>query len=180
VLPGAHWSEIEVQAIVGDYFAMLEKELRGIPYNKTEHRRALRPLLAGRSDGSIERKHQNISAVLLEVRFPYIRGYKPLSQYQQLLADEVLEFLEEDVVLHQLALAFVERPAATPPPANLLDLMTSPPDVLECSVLPRLQRSVYQGIEAADRGELIEQEEVERRMGKWLGSHRDRRAKHPL
>jgi predicted transcriptional regulator len=32
-----------------------------------------------------------------------------------------------------------------------------------------VQQAVQRGIEAADRGEVISQEEVERRMAKWLG-----------
>lgn len=116
---------------MADYFAMLEKELRGIPYNKTEHRRALRPLLSGRSDPAIERKHQNITAVLIEAGFLYIRGYKPLSQYQQLLAEVVLEHIEEDAVLSQLALDFAEASVGPVRPANVLALMTSRPAVLD-------------------------------------------------
>jgi hypothetical protein len=58
------WSQEEVGLIVADYFTMLEKELLGKPFNKAEHHRSLAPKLAGRSDGSIEFKHANISAVL--------------------------------------------------------------------------------------------------------------------
>jgi predicted transcriptional regulator len=32
-----------------------------------------------------------------------------------------------------------------------------------------VQQAVQRGIEAADRGELIEHDEIERRMAKWLG-----------
>jgi hypothetical protein len=120
-----------VEAIVADYFSMLEQELRGIPYSKTAHRNALRPLLRGRSDGSIERKHQNISAILIEARFPYIRGYKPLSQYQGLLSDVVLAHLEEDAILGELALRFATASVEVPRVDNLLGLMTSPPALLE-------------------------------------------------
>ena len=42
---GDFWSHEEVEAIVADYFKMLDNELRGIHYNKTEHRRALSILL---------------------------------------------------------------------------------------------------------------------------------------
>ncbi len=41
------WTEQEVRLIVADYFAMLEAELQGEPYKKSEHRKALIPLLAG-------------------------------------------------------------------------------------------------------------------------------------
>ena len=57
------WTEIEVEAAVADYFAMLRLELAGQKYNKTEHRHALMERLNNRSNGSVELKHQNISAV---------------------------------------------------------------------------------------------------------------------
>jgi len=59
------WSRLEVELVVADYFAMLWKELAGQPVDKTAHRKALQPQLNGRSHGSIEFKHQNISAVLI-------------------------------------------------------------------------------------------------------------------
>jgi hypothetical protein len=131
VLRGESWSAEEVEAIVADYLSMLEKELRRVPYNKTAHRNALRPLLRNRSDGSIERKHQNISFILMEAGFFYIQGYKPLSQYQGLLSDVVHEHLEEDAVLSQLAITFAEADVPAPSVDNVLGLMTSPPEILE-------------------------------------------------
>ena len=32
-----------------------------------------------------------------------------------------------------------------------------------------VQQAIRRGLEAAERGELVEQDEVERRMAKWLG-----------
>ena len=32
-----------------------------------------------------------------------------------------------------------------------------------------VRQAIQRGIEAADRGELLEKEEIERRMAKWLG-----------
>jgi len=32
-----------------------------------------------------------------------------------------------------------------------------------------VQQAIRRGLEAAERGELLEQDEVERRMSKWLG-----------
>ena len=57
------WSDLENDAIVADYMAMLSDDLSGQPYSKAEHNRALQQLI-GRGRGSIEYKHQNISAVL--------------------------------------------------------------------------------------------------------------------
>ena len=73
------WSRQEVEATVRDYFDMLASELRGEPFNKAAHNRALRARLDDRTGGAVERKHQNISAVLIGLGFPYINGYKPLS-----------------------------------------------------------------------------------------------------
>lgn len=46
-----------------------------------------------RTPGSVERKHQNISAVMINFGLPYISGYKPLGNYQALLAERVSLFL---------------------------------------------------------------------------------------
>lgn len=131
MLRGLSWSESEVQAVVADYFDMLEKELRGVSYSKTAHRLTLLTRLNGRSETAVERKHQNISAVLIEAGFPYIRGYKPLSQYQGLLAERVLDHIDDDSVLSQLALSYAEAPITIPQPRDVLGLMTSPPNMLE-------------------------------------------------
>ena len=64
------WSREEVEATVADYFAMLEAELARTQYDKAEHRRQLPPMLDARSEGSIEFKHQNISAVLIALPQP--------------------------------------------------------------------------------------------------------------
>jgi hypothetical protein len=78
------WTEMELRAIVADYFAMLDSELAGQAYSKTKHREMLRHTVQ-RSPGSIERKHENISAVLRELGLPWINGYKPLPNFQEAL-----------------------------------------------------------------------------------------------
>ena len=113
----ADWSRAEVEATVADYFDMLDHEIRGREYNKTTHRRALGRMLDGRSDGAIERKHQNISAVLIELGFVYISGYKPLGNYQQLLLDVVAERLASS---HQLVAA-VQQQMSEPAPVPAVD-----------------------------------------------------------
>lgn len=108
------WTREEVEAIVADYFHMLVQDLSGQNYNKSEHRRALQQKLRGRTDGSIERKHQNISAVLIRLGCPYIPGYKPLSNYQQLLLDVVQDRVMTDRGFDVSALAAAELPATAP------------------------------------------------------------------
>src|SRR5438477_315125 len=88
------WSREEVEATIADYFAMLRQELSGVRVNKAEHNQRLRRLLDGRSKGSVEFKHANISAVLTLHGYPYIDGYKPRFNFQSLLEQVVLEYLD--------------------------------------------------------------------------------------
>lgn len=88
------WTQEEVALIVQGYFRMLTTELQQQKYNKTSYRQSLLPLLKHRSEGAIEFKHQNISAVLANMGLPFIKGYKPRSNYQQLLEDEVAYYLQ--------------------------------------------------------------------------------------
>lgn len=123
-----HWSHEEVEATVSDYFEMLAEELRGEPFNKAEHNRNLQKLLNNRSKGAVEKKHQNISAVLIELGYPYIEGYKPLGNYQELLYRVVEERLLGAAGLHQAAAAAVEQKIEVPPAVNdVLAILVNPP-----------------------------------------------------
>ena len=91
---GTDWSSAELDAIVADSFAMLRAEQARQPYNKTAHRKALMEDVH-RSDGSIEFKHQNISAVLTQLGLPRINGYKPAWNFQDAIADAIWRFLKK-------------------------------------------------------------------------------------
>jgi hypothetical protein len=80
----------EVSLIVADYFDMLGLDLADQPFNKAERNRTLREQLNARSKGSVEFKHQNISAVLLEMGLPYLDGYKPARNYQKRLLPQAI------------------------------------------------------------------------------------------
>jgi Domain of unknown function (DUF3883) len=121
------WSRIEVEVIVADYLQMLTLELSGQSFSKTEHRRRLIPLLDNRSDGSIEFKHGNISAVMLEMGIPYIRGYKPRSNFQALLVGVVAEQVRNRPSLDQAALAAVQQPAIAPIAGDFVKVITHAP-----------------------------------------------------
>ena len=84
------WDWLECEACVADYFDMLSKDLLNQSYSKTAHRKLLAEKLNNRSNGSIEFKHQNISAIVVEMGFPYIPGYKPRFNYQSQLREVVL------------------------------------------------------------------------------------------
>ena len=122
------WSREEVEATVSDYFDMLAMELRGEPFNKAEHNRILQNLLANRTKGAVEKKHQNISAVLIELGYPYIDGYKPLRNYQELLSRIVEERLLGAAGLHQAAAAAVQqRVEQLPAVSDVLAILVNPP-----------------------------------------------------
>lgn len=160
---GEAWSDREVEFTVTDYFDMLEAELSGRPYSKSEHRRALKVRLDGRSDGSIEFKHQNISAVLIQMGLPYIDGYKPRGNYQELLADKVRHYLQDPRFLLHLAKGPVLDPPDPPgPPSAPAKLFTPPPDRLELPVQdarPWIERR-------GQRIDFIERDARNRRLGR--------------
>jgi hypothetical protein len=121
------WSREEVEATVADYLAMLASELAGVPYNKTAHRRKLAELLDGRSEQAIEFKHANTSAVLIDLGFPYISGYKPRSNYQQLLYAAVSGRIAANPQLLNVAAADADQPIVVPEVDDILSVLTSPP-----------------------------------------------------
>lgn len=108
------WSRTEVEATVADYRAMLALELRDEPFNKAEHNRNLRNVLQERTAASVEKKHQNISAIMIELGYQYVDGYKPLGNYQDLLFDVVEEQVAGDAVLLALMKRDAEAAIATP------------------------------------------------------------------
>ncbi|MGI9127876.1 MAG: DUF3883 domain-containing protein [Roseomonas sp.] len=138
-MPADAWSPEENDLIVADYFAMLGEDVHARPYSKAEHRRALRPLLNGRSDGSIEFKHQNISAVLKGLGEAWIPGYKPAFNFQMSLVDAVVRWLDRNPAwltrlpdphlapgLRETASIFINQPPTfsnQPPPEELEQML---------------------------------------------------------
>ncbi len=123
-----NWSQPEVEAAVKDYFNMLRFELSGLKYNKSEHRRALMKLLNNRSGGSVELKHQNISAVLIEMGIPYINGYKPQFNYQRsLLPMVVMGYVRSNPEVQSLFQADSEVTPSIPTVQDFLAAMEAPP-----------------------------------------------------
>lgn len=104
------WSEREVDLCIDSYFTMLRLELEGDYFNKADFRRRLR-LQIDRSDGSVEFKHQNISAVLNDMGSVFIGGYKPARNVQTLLRTRVEERFAESAELRSLMLRAVAAPA---------------------------------------------------------------------
>lgn len=135
------WNRTEVEATVADYLHMLLLELSGQSYNKSTHRRGLLAKLDNRSEGAIERKHQNISAILIELGYPYITGYKPLGNYQQLLREVVEDRIDHDQMLDNAALTATSIPAVTPLCADFRKLLVDAP---RFSVAKEPNKNYYQ------------------------------------
>jgi hypothetical protein len=87
------WTDEQNDAIVADYFAMLADDIAGRNYSKAEHNRLLQTVV-GRPRGSIEYKHQNVSAVLKALGEDWIPGYKPAFNFQASLVDAVVRWLD--------------------------------------------------------------------------------------
>jgi len=125
------WSNNEVELIITDYFQMLIAELGGISVNKAEHRRQLLPLLNNRSAGSIEFKHQIISAVLINLGQPYITGYLPRFNFQKMLEEKVLEYLALDHTIENLFKSFAEKEIILPKSDVVFDNFVVPPPITD-------------------------------------------------
>jgi hypothetical protein len=97
----------------------------------------LKALLNNRSDQSIEFKHCNISAALLDAGFPYITGYKRRSNYQALLAEVVAERLEANRDLQAIAAVDVDRPIVVPEVDDILAILTEAPKSSSASIEAR-------------------------------------------
>jgi hypothetical protein len=114
-----NWTDEELDLIVADYFSMLNDEVVGVPFNKAAHNRLVRDKIV-RSEGSIEFKHQNISAVLQLLGLPRIRGYLPALNYQKTILAAIDRYLSGNpIALHpesslgglaERAALFLDRP----------------------------------------------------------------------
>lgn len=86
-------------------------------------------MLVNRSEQAIEFKHANISAVLIELGLPYISGYKPRGNYQQLLRDEIEARLRtESELLPTVARVVEEQVVVVPGITDLSDVIVPVPE----------------------------------------------------
>lgn len=146
-MPARNWSDQENDLVVADYFAMLAKELAGQPYNKTEHRLRLRPLLQDRSDKSVEFKHQNISAILRILGEQWIVGYRPAQNFQRSLIDAVERWLDAKTI------SYPQHPQLQPSlgPSEHPLLYIGPPPTLSNHPAPPMKDFVRALVRKYDR-----------------------------
>jgi hypothetical protein len=162
-MAGDDWTREEVEATVGDYFAMLRDELAGSSVNKAQHNERLRRFLRGRSKGSVEFKHANISAVLTLYGYPYIDGYKPRFNFQALLEQVVLEYLEVHRDFFEPLLGGpVLSPAESPEPTALdVDrVIEAPPETM------RIPQTVWCPSARLSRFDFVARDAANRDLGR--------------
>lgn len=122
------WTDEQNDAIVADYFTMLADDIAGRPYNKAQHNRLLGST-TGRARGSIEYKHQNISAVLKGFGETWLFGYKPAFNFQAALRDAVARWLDRHPAWLAESLQTAEARAA-PGLHDAQSLWVGPPPTL--------------------------------------------------
>ncbi|MGI9282459.1 MAG: DUF3883 domain-containing protein [Endozoicomonas sp.] len=123
------WKSEELSLIVADYFAMLTSELSGKKYNKAHHRRVLFAQLPLRTDGAIEFKHCNISAVLHQLNLPSISGYKPRNNFQNSLVDAVSQWLEANSTFIGVVESDVQKNVSLPENIDYQSIVVPPPTI---------------------------------------------------
>ena len=153
------WTDAENDLIVADYFAMLAEDMAGRPYNKAQHRRELMPLLRDRTNGSVEFKHQNISAVLKGLGESWIPGYKPAFNFQMPLVDAVARWLA-------LNPAWLGRQPDAPPLTGLAEaspIWTGPPPTMSNQPPPQ---ELEQMLHIARKFDVAARDEQNRALGR--------------
>ncbi len=107
-----------------------------MPFVKAHRNAALRKL-TGRSQGSVEYKHQNISAVLDRLSIPWIEGYKPMANFQASLIDGVERYLlgpefKLSAQVQAAPMGFEDQPALLfEPPPQLIPNPINEPEFLQ-------------------------------------------------
>ncbi|QOT21778.1 DUF3883 domain-containing protein [Paenarthrobacter sp. YJN-D] len=87
---GMPWTSPEIDAAVEAYFDMMVLDIQGQQFVKARVYRELSRRFPARNVNSIERKMSNISAVLVGLGYPHLRGLSPLANYQRSLVESVL------------------------------------------------------------------------------------------
>lgn len=102
------WTDEENGILVSAYFDMLRSELLDERFVKAQVNRQLQDVM-DRGRGSIEYKFMNVSAVLREMSFPFVNGYKPYPNIQASLRDAVRDEILRRPELTDLAFDKITR-----------------------------------------------------------------------
>ncbi len=137
------WSQQEVEIIVQDYLTMLAFERLDQKYNKAQRNRELQKFLPARNRSAIEFKHQNISAAMIELGYPYVEGYKPLGHRQTIIYEIIETQIAKKPDLLTVIANSVEKKAEKP--SQLTDVLKI---LVEAPRLPKKRDAIYEQEEA--------------------------------
>lgn len=114
------WSKEQVELTVAAYFAIWQRLRSGEKINKAAEYRLLGAQI-GRKPDAVGLKFQNISAVLDELGSKeWLPGLAPMPNFQFLLADTVIEWLDADRALIESLLDRTSDQVVVPPAASEL------------------------------------------------------------
>jgi hypothetical protein len=88
------WTPEHVEGMLDLYFSFLKLQREGTAYQKAAPIRELAARQC-RSKGSVEAKMMNVSAVLDQCGHDWVNGFKPLTNYNKALFDQVAEYMVE-------------------------------------------------------------------------------------
>jgi len=138
---------------------MLADDVSGEIYSKAEHRRQLIPLLDERSEGSVEFKHQNISAVLVAFGETWIPGYKPAFNFQMTLVEAVQRWLNQNPSW----IGRVAKPVFDSGMQEATEIWTGPPPTMSNRPPPK---ELDKLLDIARKFDIAERDERNRTLGR--------------
>lgn len=175
---GTPWTVEENDATIEAYFSLFLADLRGEPINKAAAYRGL-AVRFGRAAKAFEFKMLNISAVLVRLGWPYLRGLMPKANYQGALEIAVAGHIAQRSPGDFTPL---ESPAPVHIPPGPVDLVLHPvPRLIDGGLLEpgnkmvRAAKRDYTAIEARNSalglaGELVVAESEARTL--FLAGHK--------
>lgn len=136
---GQPWTPAEVERVVDAYFDARDLDLGNQRFVKTDIYREIAGEI-GRTAKSVERKFQNISAVLDELGIEWIRGLPPLRNFQELLSEAIgdrIARLGEDIEFTPRTTGFEEDPTPLIATQSVLRFESPPKMTDQTSSLPQ-------------------------------------------
>jgi len=125
------WTDNELRAAVRDYFTMLQAELRGRSSGTMSSWNALVRRPSDRDADSVQERHRQIAAILIDNGLPYSIVHAPAWGYRQSLVRAVREYLHNHPHMLELMEGAVFRPVRTLPELEYLEprrVLDRPPE----------------------------------------------------
>lgn len=176
---GKPWTEAEIDATVDSYFEMFLSDMRSQTISKERTYKNLALDFPARTPKAFSYKMRNISAALVGMGYPHLRGLKPLDHYQKILIERVIEWMARNPSLDVRLNSHVR---SGDPSSKVVDIVRMVPipvhiitDVLHRRDLVRPYRRNYLELEAQNSQLGLEGElavvRYEQNLLRSLGKH---------